>query len=202
MAKETPKITALFVIHSAGVILALISVFHLKFKPFTNLNPSLAQLGVCTVGVVAGITIILIFLTPEVGSSLWVLRGKKPPRPLTGTITFERAVAVCAVIDLLGLSILIFITGGPCYSMYLPYLLIIVPLIILLDTDYRTVWACFVLTVVIFMLCLFRFHNKTFEVTQESVYYVYFAFITTFCVFFPILLKLIAQKHISEQDVV
>lgn len=195
MTTETRKLAALFVIQSAGVIIASISVLHLNFKPFSNLDSSLAQLALWTVGFVVVITLILIFLTPGVGSSLWEFKKKNAPALFMRTITFQRAVAVCAVLDLVGLFILIFTTGGPCYSMYLPYLLIIVPLIIMLDADYRTVWVCFVLTVSIFIVCLFFFQNKCFEVTKEFVYYVYFALITTFCVFFPILLRLIAYKH-------
>jgi len=201
MEPEQCKLVALFIIHSAGVILAFVSVLHLRLQPFTNLGSGLLKFMMWTVAVVAIVTLILILLTPGVGTSLWELREKPVPSVFANWVTFRFAVSVCAVIDLLGLAILIGATGGPSHSMYFPYLLVVVPLIIMLGTlktNPITVWICLALTVSIFLLCLFwpRLKNKSFKLTQgrELIYNLYFAVITGLCVFFPILLQIIVSN--------
>ena len=195
MEPEKCRLAALFIIHSGGVILALASVLHLRLRPFTNLSSGQLRFMMWTVVVVAIVSLHLIMLTPGVGTSLWELLEEPVPNFFSSFITLQLAIFICAVIDISGLGILIGITGGPLRSMYFPMLLIILPLIIMLDANCTTVWICFVLTIMIFLLCLHLIRNRTLQLTRELIYNLHFTAITSLCVFFPILLRLIAYKH-------
>lgn len=197
MELDNYSFVALYTIQSTGVITALASTVHFRFKRVTNLTRSRRKYMMLTTIVASIITFVLVLITPGIGSSLWEIMGKAPPpRFLSNLVTLQRAVAVCAVMDLIGLCILISLTGGPLRSLYQPLLIIIVPLIMILGTDRTTILVCFCLTMVIFLLTLFLLQVKDFQARRRNVYNIYYAIITGLCVFFPILLRLITQNHI------
>ncbi len=195
MELDNSSLVALYTIHSTGVITALASTVHFRFKRITNLTRSRRKYMMLTTIVVSIITLVLVFITPGIGSNLCEIMGKAPPPFLSNLVTFQRAVAVCAVMDLIGLLILISLTGGPLRSLYQPFLIIIVPLIMILGTYRTTILVCFSLTLVIFFLTLFWLQVKDFQARRRNVYNIYYAIMTGLCVFSPILLRLIAYNH-------
>lgn len=181
----------LFAIQIVGVSIAFVSVLHLRLAPFTNITPGpLMTLMLWAVGVTAVLTVCLIVLTPGIGSSLWSATFSKWDAPAFLTwLTFSWAISLCALINFVGLGVLIYATGGSRQTMYVPYLFTIVLLIIMLDAPKKTIIGCFALTVIIFLGCLFC-HNENFEVTIKRTYDIYFGIIIGLCVLFPTLVKI------------
>lgn len=191
LENENAKWIALFAIQIVGVSIAFVSVLHLRLAPSTNITPGLLMtLMLWAVGVAAILTVCLIVLTPGIGSSLWSMAFSKwnPPGFLT-LLNFDLAISLCALVDILGLSVLIYATGGSRQTMYVPYLFTIVLLIMMLRAPLGTIITCFALTVIIFWGCLF-YHNENFEVTIKRTYDIYFGTITSLCVLFPTLVKI------------
>ena len=194
MLTENDRLNALFVIQIVGVSIVFVSVLHLRLKPFTSITPgTLMTRMLLTVAVVLVLTLFLTLLKAGMISSLWkLITGKTTPSTLLKLGTFRWAISLCAVMDLLGLAVLIHATGGSRPTMYVPYLFTIVLLIIMLDAPLETIITCFVLTVIIFWGRLF-YYNTDFKVTEgkQWIYNLYFGGITSLCVIFPTLVMVI-----------
>jgi hypothetical protein len=192
MLTEIDRLNALFAIQTIGVCFAAISILQLRLKPFTNITRGpLMTLMLYTAGVVTFVTVFLILVQAGMISSLCrLIMGNSAPSVFSRSVAFSWAISLCAFMDLSALAILIYATDGPRQSMYTPYLFTIILLIIMLQAPWWTIIGCFTLTVIIFWVCIF-YRNKNFEVTKRFTYDLYFGFITSLCVLFPTLVKIL-----------
>lgn len=197
---EIVKWVTLFVIQFAGAAIALVSVLHMRLKPFTSITPgALMTWMLWTVVFVLILTACLTLLTPGIGSRLWsrALPECDPPAFLT-RLTFELAISLCALVDLLGFAVLIYATGGSRQTVYVPYLFTIVLLIIMLEAPLEIIIICFALSVIIFWVFLFHY-DRSFEATRPKLYNIYFGVITSLCVSFPTLV-MVVDKYLKANS--
>lgn len=187
MKSELGRMLTIFVIQIIGAIVALGSVF--KLGNCTNISPKLSKI---MKGFVIGIFVVTLLSFIFHKDILRLILTEITGTEITGEeksyltfLTCDVALSLFALLDLLGLGLLIWATGGSARSIYIPYLLIIVPLAAMLEAPITIIVICFFLTVIVFWKGYFGVKNVAFEVNEQKIYERHFAVITSVCVIFP-----------------
>ena len=190
---EFSKMIALFFVQLIGV--TIVGITLRKIKSFTSITSRQEKVMWYIVVIAGALTIILCLLQRQLLSGiLSLIKSEWGQIDCLSFVTFSFVISFYAFMDLLGLAVLIYLTGGSSRSMYIPYLLIIVPMMIALEADPIIASGCFGLSILVFLVCLWR-QDEPFTVTQQKIYNRYFAGIVFFCVFFPTALMLLIMWY-------
>lgn len=202
---EIQNLVALFIVQILGILSGLIGTFNLTnskefCKSSTNIGIPKRDRMMAVIFVVLIISVGSIVCHGHIypillrwGDSSSV--PSEPAKPWPG-LPFSGIVCVYALMDLGVLAYLISKTGGSRQSLFVPYLLIIVPVAVILQDSKILIGIYFLTTVAIFWLCLSRWKNTDFQVTNEVAYNKSYGLITTLCVFLPTFLKVVGLKMI------
>ena len=186
---ETPKMVALLVIQLAGTLAALASTFDLQ--QCAQIDAKYISRIRWVLMLALAVTVLLFTCHQEILPSIMAAL-------FDGTrkcgIPFACVICAYATIDLGALAYLIYATGGSRHSLFVPFLLIIVPVTTMLQDSGARVVLYFGATWLIFAICLFL-RNREFKIDESTHRYdLHYFGITAICVMFPTCLKLFASQ--------
>lgn len=176
---------AAFIINTFAVIVALSSLHWAKSS--TNIGTSANQL-MFRVGVVGLVGVLLLVLHRDALRNFLGILGKDG---FNSGLSKPQIIGGLALADYWVLYHLIGKTGGPTQSWFTPFLLAIVPIVIMLREDPYLCLVYLVVTISLFLLLLMRSPNarSKFE-AQPWGYEVWYGVTSALTVIFPLAIKI------------
>lgn len=193
---ESIKLEALRMVQFAGVIFGLIAVILIRF--ITTIPKGQWYIMLVIICSVALATYSFFGCSKHSFAAVRQVMNPSGTASSSSGLSFSTIMRWCAFLDLGALAYLIYATGGSRESLFVPYLFIIVPVTIILEDSKLCISLYFVITVVIFWVCLLWWKCAAFAAARPDIWYnIAYGVITTLCVFFPTYLrwKAFARKN-------